>query len=392
MKNSALASLITFSCFVFGMERHEQITYWHIPKETCEMIARYASSSGIKTFQAQPYEGYKLYRSRWAGVQIHNDEIVKIGTRYEYKEPQFGFKQLSLEDGYSVASEYDFVYSNMVLDRRLDPRVTGQNYTELASDRANPARCLSPYFRLRCHYKVLRHEKAKCLAVSKKNLVALHTRYHEDKSDLLISRLRLFSYILRSHEQQEENGLPQCKLTPINLGDTKLIPEFKKIAWIYGKALLALLDGGSLYMIDISNTSNQSSRFESFIQKNTFWVDNFAVHQPVENHEIILVNSKGVLYFAALNDRTVDKKIRYRKIWDNPGHFTIKDLWFYNDTICMVNSKRECLLMRLGDKKEYVPSVIHQKLLPLYKMVAQKKNVVCNQNGLLFEDYEPTSL
>lgn len=384
--------VIIFSTIFLGLPviGQEKKPVWLIPKELCVMIGEYASSSSVKTIHCvRPGTDISQSHSNWKTTYMCNDEIVRYHGRHIYKQPHFQYKETTrIDDCYKLGDKYSYEYSNMIVpDLGAYNASKTQKTTGIANYNAQSENeFLHNYLQLRCNYKVLRHEKTLCVALAQNQLVALHTLYSEKKINLRTHKLRIFSGALRTRAEQEV-GLHPLKLIPISNEDTGFNCEFKKIAWIYGKALCVLNDSGHFYIVSIEH--NKQFSFPNFRQKLPFRINTFAVHQPRKNHEIIIADAHDNLYFAALNDRTKENKIKYRKIWNNEEKFKIDQLWFLNDLIYLMNPARECKVIPFGNKNSYTPQQIHQKLMPIYKIASAKKQAVCNQNGFLFDDYEP---
>lgn len=128
------------------------------------------------------------------------------------------------------------------------------------------------------------------------------------------------------------------------------VPEFKRLAWLYGKTLLGLCCQNNLYVVTVDEKTHAIVCHK---QKTDKKFKDFALGRPYSHHEMVLVDEQNQLYYANLKyHKSHGRGFLYKKIInriipedqtskkakaDNPKSelscSEIKRIWMYGDLV-----------------------------------------------------------
>lgn len=90
---------------------------------------------------------------------------------------------------------------------------------------------------------------------------------------------------------------PDQSFTTQLIAHAQNMPNFKHLAWLYGKTLIGLTADGKLYTMAVDG---KSGTIRLFLQKTDRPFKDFALGRPYSQHEMVLVDEKNELYYANL--------------------------------------------------------------------------------------------
>lgn len=162
---------------------------------------------------------------------------------------------------------------------------------------------------------------------------------------------------------------PDQSFTTKMIARAEGVPQFKRIAWLYGKTLVGLSSENELYLIALDDKNHTISCFK---QKTDRQFIDFALGRPYSQHEIVLVDQQNQLYYANLKFAGSRTHIWYKKIFEaaqlksnqkkakedlqarSLSHSEIKRVWIYDDLVGLHQPKPHNNLKPIdyGDRNE----------------------------------------
>jgi hypothetical protein len=136
----------------------------------------------------------------------------------------------------------------------------------------------------------LRGHKICTVALASRDRIALLT---EDESKNF--HLNVYAYDFTPNTTDPSK--PDQSFTSKLIAQAQNMPQFKRLAWMYGRTLIGLTHDGKLYTVAIDE-KNQGINL--FFQKTDRLFKDFALGRPYSQHEMVLVDDKNELYYANL--------------------------------------------------------------------------------------------
>ncbi|CAN5161014.1 hypothetical protein BH09DEP1_BH09DEP1_4180 [soil metagenome] len=144
-------------------------------------------------------------------------------------------------------------------------------------------------------------------AIASKNRGAVATVDEADNH-----HLQVFDYMC---DKNDTAGEPDQSFTTNVVAKADGTPDFKRLAWLYGKTLLGLSKQHELYVLTVDD---KNSSITCHKQKTDRKFKDFALARPYCHHEMVLVSEDNQLYYANLksHDSHRHKGFLYTKILD----------------------------------------------------------------------------
>lgn len=207
-------------------------------------------------------------------------------------------------------------------------------------------------------------------ALASKNKFAIASLCQETKKRIL----RLFSYTA----SYDEKSVPEQSFQVTMDATLNDVPLFKKLCWIYERALLAVTQDGQLYTI-----APEKDKITLCKQKIPLFIKDIAVHHPDDQHRILLCDNHDSLYLANLKEKNKAGAFIYRCLYTtkedrkkNVPHFnflsSIDRLWFYDTTIGVMDLITQ-LCGFLPPRKSYETQEINQLIKYIWTLKSKER-------------------
>lgn len=370
-----IAFCILTQCVTLAMEKKEDAKSikWCIPKDICNLVAEVLEKNrfGHEFFDELRQSTYCLSEN-WNNLEVKNHMLLqkcaKIRTPSGEKKIYFYDADIKEHGEISYGTRFDgpnhdrvialfdrFAYYNF-FSRRSYTTSACLNYIKL-DDCASGHQIIGEVDQPFKEIVMDDCDQITAIALAKRKLLAIGG-----------NKIQIFNYQYSSQHNSIQHDLVAIKKL---IGHSSL----KKLAWIYGRALIGLQDNycDRKFFFIVPDYEKKDIKF--YPCKIPMRITNFAIHQPDKQHEVVLCDDKDNIYFASLHDKTDEGKIRYRKILNNGLKGNIDHLWFYDGTICTMDRQTgEANFFDLCSTQNYNPEIVNAVIENLLVLSKQRSD------------------